>query len=338
MVGRRQGLTASILLGWAVITVHAQPFFLPTANDALFEPGHEAQFFVGTPGRTWVSGAFGCVRSDGWQMHEGLDIRCLNRDKRNEPTDPIQATAEGRVAYINRKAALSNYGIYIVLQHQIQGLDVYSLYAHLSDIADGLTVGQSVRAETELGTMGRTANTRSRISKDRAHLHFELNLLVNDDFPSWFNKHYPTQRNDHGTWNGRNLAGLDPRQILLTQGLHGERFDLAHVIRSQPELMRVQVRETDFPWLRRYPQLVRSNPAIEHDDVAGYEIAFNFNGIAFELIPRSASELTSKARVKLISVNEQERKLRPGRKLVSKTDGTWRLTRSGELWIDLLLH
>lgn len=334
----RKRVVAAIPLLWSAFALHAQPFRLPTANQALFEPGGEERFFVGTPGKPWISGAFGCVRSDGWQVHEGLDIRCLERDKRNEPLDLIFATADGMVAYINRKAPLSNYGIYIVLQHQVQGVEIYSLYAHLSRVADELAVGQLVTAGTELGVMGRTANTKSRISKERAHLHFELNLILNDDFPAWFETHYRTQRNDHGMWNGRNLVGLDPRQILLTQRMHGERFDLAHVIRSQPELMRVLVRETDFPWLRRYPQLVRTNPLTEQEGVAGYELVFNFNGVAYQLIPRAPSELTSKARVTLLSVNEQEYQLRPGRKLVSRNGGTWHLTRSGELLLDLLLY
>lgn len=328
----------AMLLSWTLTVLHAQPFQFPTANQALFENEGEDRFFVGTPGKPWISGAFGCVRSGGWQVHEGLDIRCLERDKRNKPLDPIFATADGKVAYINRKTPLSNYGIYIVLHHRIQGVDVYSLYAHLSRVADGLAVGQPVQAGTKLGTMGCTTNTKTRISNERAHLHFELNLLLNEDFPSWFRKHYPTQRNDHGMWNGRNLAGLDPRQILLTQRMHGERFDLAHVIRSQPELMRVVVRETDFPWLRRYPQLIQPNPLAEEEGVAGYELVFNFNGVAYQLIPRAASELSSNARITLLSVNEHEYKLRPGRKLVSRKSGTWRLTRSGELLIDLLLH
>ena len=34
--------------------------------------------------------------------------------------------------------------------------------------------------------MGRTANTHEGISKDRAHVHFELNLLVNDRFADWY--------------------------------------------------------------------------------------------------------------------------------------------------------
>src|SRR4051812_31730643 len=62
-------------VGLAVLSpVGAAVFQLPTANHAILEPGKEEQFFVGTVGKPWTSGTFGCVRTDGWQMHEGLDI------------------------------------------------------------------------------------------------------------------------------------------------------------------------------------------------------------------------------------------------------------------------
>ena len=110
----------------AVTTVFAQPFQLPTANRALFEPAGEEKFFVGTVGKTWTSGCYGCVRSDGWQMHEGLDIRCLQRDKHGEPTDPVLASADGTVVYISTKPSLSNYGNYLVVCHQVEDLEICS--------------------------------------------------------------------------------------------------------------------------------------------------------------------------------------------------------------------
>src|SRR5258708_11962834 len=110
----------------ASFSARSETFLLPTANRALFEKGGEERFFVGTVGKTWTSGTFGCVRSEGWQIHEGLDIRCLQRDKRGEPTDPVMATADGTVAYINTRPSLSNYGNYIVLRHQIEGMEIYS--------------------------------------------------------------------------------------------------------------------------------------------------------------------------------------------------------------------
>src|SRR5258706_15693830 len=101
---------------FGAFSLSAQPFHLPTANHALFEKGGEERFFVGTVGKPWTTGMFGCVRNEGWQMHERLDIRSLQRDKHGEPTDPVMATADGTRAYINTRPSLSNYGNYIVLR------------------------------------------------------------------------------------------------------------------------------------------------------------------------------------------------------------------------------
>src|SRR6185436_16440645 len=124
------GIVVFFLPGF-VTGVLAQPFRLPTANRAIFETGGEARFFAPTPGKPWTSGGFGCVRTEGWQMHEGLDIRATQFDKAGEPTDPVLATADGVVGYINRRPSLSNYGNYIILRHSIDGIEVCSLYAHL---------------------------------------------------------------------------------------------------------------------------------------------------------------------------------------------------------------
>jgi peptidoglycan LD-endopeptidase LytH len=330
----------------AVSPVRAQPLQLPTANRALFEPGHEEEFFVGTVGKPWTSGCFGCVRSDGWQMHEGLDIRCLQRDRRGEPADPVKAAADGTVAYVNAKPSLSNYGNYVVLQHRVEGLEIYSLYAHLREAAAGLKAGQSVKAGDTIGIMGHTSNTRAAISKDRAHVHFELDLLVSDRFAGWFRKTSPTERNDHGNWNGQNMLGLDPRQVLIAERDQGDQFSLLGFIRSQTQLCRVLVRRTNFPWLQRYAALVRPNPTAEKEGVAGYEIALNFNGVPFELIPRAASEIDSgksmakKARdtYRLLSVNEAEYQNNHCRRLIAQRRGRWELTTRGINLLDLLTY
>jgi peptidoglycan LD-endopeptidase LytH len=267
---------------------HGQIFQLPTANQALFEKGGEERYFVGTVSKQWMTGTFGCVRSGGWQMHEGLDIRCVQRDHSGEPEDPVLATADGTVAYISTRPSLSNYGNYLILRHLVEGLEIYSLYAHLREIRHDLKVGQPVKAGETVAVMGRTANTRQGISKDRAHVHFEINLLVNDRFAGWYKKTFPDQRNDHGDWNGQNLLGIDPQAVLLGQHEQGAKFSLLGCLQCQTELCRVLVRKNHFPWLKRYAALVRPNPQAEKEGVAGYEIALNFNGVAFELIPRAA--------------------------------------------------
>lgn len=330
-----------ILVGLGILTgeLHAQSFHLPTANRTLFEAdGGGERFFVPTVGKTWITGTFGCVRSEGRQLHEGLDIRCLQRDKRGESTDPILATADGTVAYVNRKASLSNFGSYIVLRHEIDGIEVYSTYAHLREVGPDITPGARVKSGTPIGIMGRTANTRAGITKERAHVHFELNLFVNDRFPEWYRQNFPGQRNDHGAWNGQNLMGLDPRAILLEQQRLGTKFSLAQFIQSQTELCRVVVRATNFPWLQRYPALVRPNPVTQKEGVAGYEIALNFNGVPKELIPRVAAEIKGKAKFQLLSVNDGEAKKNPCRRLVTQRTGHWELAPHGISALELLTY
>ena len=315
---------SSLVLLLSIPALAQQPFRFPTANQTLFEADGGEKFFVGTVGKPWTSGCFGCVRTDGWQMHEGLDIRCLQRDKHNEPTDPIMATADGTVVYINSKPSLSNYGNYVVIHNRIEGLDVFSLYAHLSAVRAGLKAGVALKAGEVFATMGHTSNTGEPITKDRAHVHFELNLLANDHFSAWYKKSNPKERNDHGDWNGQNLLGLDPKLILLNEHeIGGGTFSLLNFIQHQTELCRVIVRKTDFPWLKRYPMLVKTNPTAQKEGIAGYEMALNYNAVPFELIPRAASEIKGKSKYQLISVNEPEEKKNPCRRLVIQHGSRW---------------
>jgi murein DD-endopeptidase MepM/ murein hydrolase activator NlpD len=328
-----------LLLAGCLTLAHdalGQSFRLPTLNHSLFEPGGEERFLVGTVGKPYTSGRFGCVRSDGHQIHEGLDIKCLERDRHGEPTDRVLASANGTVVYTNTRPGLSNYGKYIVLHHHIESLDVYTLYAHLSEIREGLKVGAFVNAGEMIAIMGHTANTHQGISKDRAHVHFEIDLLVNERFAQWFHQNFPDQRNDHGEWNGLNLLGLDPRLILLSQAAEGPKFSLLQFTRNQAELCRVLVRSTSFAWLRRYTALIRRNTVADKQGVAAYEVALNYNGVPFRLIPRASSEIAPGPKYQLLSVNESEEQDHPCRKLVVRSRGHWELSSAGTHLLDQL--
>ena len=327
---------ALALLGGANLPAQS-PFQFPTANHALYQPGAELKFFAPTaPDKPWTSGSFGCVRDNASRMHEGLDIRHLQTDRHGEPTDPVMATADGTVVYFSRKPGLSNYGNYIVIRHVIDGLEIYSLYAHLSEIQPGLRAGDAVKAGQVIATMGRTSSAEV-IAKDRAHVHFELNVLINDNFAAWFKKNStPGERNDHGEWNGQNLNGLDPREILLAE--KSGKFNLAEFVRSQTELCRVLVRVVNFPYVKRYGALVLKNPVAEKEGIAGYEIAFNYNCVAFALMPRAASEIKSNAKFQLLSVNEAVQRANPCRRLVVKRGSHWQLTDKGVRELELLTY
>ena len=127
-------------------------------------------------------------------------------------------------------------------------------------------------------------------------------------------------------------------EFLLEQRAQGAKFSLLQHLRHQTELCRVTVRATSFPWLKRYPQLVKPNPRAEKEGIAGYEVALNFNALPFELIPRAASELKGKPKFQLLSVNESEEKKNPGRKLVTQRSGHWELTNHGVHALELLTH
>jgi peptidoglycan LD-endopeptidase LytH len=325
------------VLSSALSALAQSPFQFPTANHALYDVGAELKFLAPTaPDRSWTTGSFGCVRTDGWQMHEGLDIRSLQHDKHGEPTDPVSATADGTVMYVNPKAGLSNYGKYVVIRHVIDGVEIYSLYAHLSDVST--KTGKSVRAGEVIATMGRTSNTSEHIGKERAHVHFELNLFVNDNFSAWFRKNMPGERNDHGVWNGQNLDGLDPRDVLLGEHNPAKPFNLLTFIQSQTELCRVLVRATNFSYLKRYAPLVLKNPKAEKEGVAGYEVALNYNGVAFMLMPRAASEIKGAGKYQLVSVNAAEQTAHPCRRLVIQKGSKWQLTEKGLREVEMLTY
>lgn len=314
------------------------PLRFPTPNTALLEPEGGERFFVGTAGKPWTHGTFGCTRTGGWQLHEGIDIRSVERDSRGEPTDPVFATADGIVAYINNRAGLSNYGIYLVLEHELGGMRLWSLYAHLKEVREGLQVGDALQSGERIATMGRTANTRSAISKDRAHLHFEVGFLTHLRFPEWLKKTVRGARNDHGVFNGQNFLGLDPQILLLSSYRFGDNFDLARFLTAQPELFRVAVRSPPTQWMERYPMLVHNPQGLSSEATAGYEIHFDYTGIPVRIYPRTETELPSNQGATLLAVNEEEYARNPCRRLVVRQGGQFRLGANGTRLLDLLTY
>jgi murein DD-endopeptidase MepM/ murein hydrolase activator NlpD len=194
-------------------------------------------------------------------------------------------------------------------------------------------MGDPVKAGQVIAKMGRTSNAEA-IGKWRAHVHFELNVLVNDNFASWWRAASPGERNDHGEWNGQNLNGLDVRQIFLDE--QKTNFSLLQFLQSQTELCRVLVRAVNFPYLKRYPMLVLKNPIAEKEGVAGYEITLNYNGVAFALMPRAESEIKSRAKYQLLEVNEREALANPCRNLVVRHGSHWQLGNEGMRELQLL--
>ncbi|MEO6875373.1 MAG: M23 family metallopeptidase [Opitutaceae bacterium] len=232
------------------------------------------------------SGGFGGVRSGGAQFHEGLDIKCVSRDRRGEPTDDVMAAMAGVVRHISTSAGDSSYGRYIVLEHTEMTPAIYTLYAHLAKIAPGLKVGERVNRGQVMATMGHSSGGYV-IPRDRAHLHFEMGVMITRGFASWYAMKGFGSPNDHGLWNGMNLMGFDP-MAFFNEWRAGKIASVQDFFaRMEPEVrLRIATRRVpDF--VLRYPSLLTKPlpPA-----VAGWEIKFDWTGIPFSWTPLSAAE------------------------------------------------
>lgn len=241
----------------------ASGFDFPTANHALLDGKPEDFYmyverdFEGVKSQVWEGGQFGFVRGPvrvGGTLafatvHEGVDIKPLVRDPAGNPLDDIHASADGTVVHVSSEAGGSNYGRYIVIEHRVGGSPFYTLYAHLSTIA--VKPGDAVRRGETIARMGYTG---AGIDRPRAHLHFEVAMLMSRNFEGWYAAGQATP-NKHGLFNGMNLSGTNPAEVLLASA-KDPGFDLRRHILALDPAFKITVRNTpglslihDYPWL-----------------------------------------------------------------------------------------
>ncbi|MEO5930334.1 MAG: M23 family metallopeptidase [Candidatus Kapaibacterium sp.] len=264
---------------------------LPTSNTALLT-GNDSSFYQHTiSGREnpWLGGTYGFVRnprgtSEGivyTRYHGGLDIKPLYRDARGEPLDSVRAVAEGRVVHANAVAGLSNYGRYVVVEHFWNGSPYYTLYAHLSEV--WAEPGAMVRQGDLLGRMGHTGDG---INRARAHLHFEINLLLNENFDEWLAQSYSGATNHHGNYNGLNLVGIDPARLYKAL-LTNPNLTIPEYLQGEEAFFEVEIPITQrIDLLRRYPWL-QSAPAGPEDH--SWKLAFTRYGLPVCISPSTDS-------------------------------------------------
>lgn len=262
---------------------------LPTSNDALLQGDGPAfymytdRYFQGIRSRPWQGGQYGFVRDEVEtpagivfsRFHEGVDIRPVYRNAVGEPLDTVRAVDRGEVVYVNRAPGRSSYGKYVVVEHWWSGAPFYSLYAHLSEVH--VAEGQSVHRGDRLGRMGYTGRG---LNRRRAHLHFEINVLLNRRFQDWHNAHYRSQ-NRHDAYNGLNLAGLDVAALYLALR-NDPSLTIDRFLTEQDAFFSVAVPNTGVPdLLVRYPWLAdRYDP-----EAPMLDIAFTQSGLPIRVRP-----------------------------------------------------
>lgn len=256
----------------------------PTENRALLKRD-KAAFFQPTISKRLISGQFGFTRTNGPEpariferFHEGIDVRPLRRDAKGDPLDPVVASADGRVIYVNRQASKSNYGIYVIIEHRFGGWPVQTFYAHLASTP--LRGGETVRAGDHIGILGYTG---TGINQERAHLHFEVTFQLMEGFSRWFDQVGKPQfkepgPNHHGDFSGLAYLGVDPAPLLLATA-QGRSPSVPEIFQSETPQFKVRVSSENryWFWQRQFPFQVEGGIAIPPPPA--WEITCNRIGI-----------------------------------------------------------
>lgn len=315
------------IVGLAPLRAERVELAWPTPSK-LWEQGRGPQEFLQHAGSgEWESGGFGGVRSAGRQFHEGIDIKPVARS-RGEAADAIFAAMPGVVRHVSAVAGNSSYGRYIVIEHPDVTPAVYTLYAHLAKIEPGVRAGVAVKRGQTIGLMGRSAGGYT-IPKERAHLHFEIGLMVTRDFQAWYDARKFGSRNEHGWWNGMNLMGIDPLDFL--NAWRSRRVDtFKDYFAAMDTAVRLRIATRKVPdFVERYPTLLtKPRPMI----VGGWEIRFNWSGIPFAWTPLTVAETGGLAlnEIEIVAVDTKVERADRSKTLVVQRRGKWAMARDLE--------
>ncbi len=332
-------LPCSLLLS-ALATMHlaAMPIdlILPTGNTAIFD-GSDSIFYQQTASNRpepWNGGRFGFVRnprrtSQGTiytRYHEGIDIRPLYRDAAGRPLDSVVAVAQGRVVHVNDRAGQSNYGKYVVVEHVWDGSPYYSLYAHLGAV--WVDSGQDLRQGDLLGRLGYTG---AGINRSRAHLHFEIALMLNEKYHEWFASFHDERSNMHGAYNGRNLAGVDVARLYRALR-DNPRLTMKEFLAGEQPYFEVLVPLDERPGLlRRYPWMLARGVQVSD---RSWSIAFTDYGLPLQVQPTRRE--TSAPRAFVLEPSPLPYRWRT-KSLVAGHGEEYSLSATGRQYIDMLL-
>ncbi|TWR29909.1 peptidoglycan DD-metalloendopeptidase family protein [Mucilaginibacter pallidiroseus] len=106
------------------------------------------------------------------RLHLGVDIWA-------SAGTPVYSPLAGIVHSFADNDNFGDYGPTIILQHNLEGLTMYSLYGHLNrESINGLSVGQAVAANQQIATFGNVQEN----GHWPPHLHFQLMFDIGEAF------------------------------------------------------------------------------------------------------------------------------------------------------------
>jgi peptidoglycan LD-endopeptidase LytH len=98
------------------------------------------------------------------RLHLGVDIWA-------DAGTPVYAPMSGRIHSFRDNDHFGDYGPTIILQHELDGLEIYTLYGHLNRAClEGLSAGESVSKGLQIAALGKQHEN----GHWPPHLHFQL--------------------------------------------------------------------------------------------------------------------------------------------------------------------
>lgn len=275
-------ITITVLFFLSQSFIFAKELYWPTEDDSFFHGAGIEKLIQPTVSGRVKSGTFGYVRNNGSKFHEGIDIKPTKRNRKGEALDKIIAAMDGQVVYINAIGGNSSYGKYIVIVHKNVEPSIYTLYAHLSSIEPSIKVGKFVKGGAVLGVMGRTS-VGAHIPQERTHLHFEMGVMLSEDFIKWYMDQKHGSPNRHGIWNGFNLTGFDPLDF-YEKWRRGTIGSVEDYFKQLPVAFSLRVTTGKIPnFVTRYPSLVTER--IKSKDLKAWDVDFTWFAMPFRWTP-----------------------------------------------------
>jgi hypothetical protein len=160
------------------------------------------------------------------------------------------------------------------------------------------------------------------IPVERAHLHFEIGVMVTQKFQAWYDWKKFGSRNEHGAWNGMNLLGIDPLAF-YNEWRAGNLATVHDFFARMETAVRLRLATFRTPdYVTRYPSLLTK--PLPAGLVAGWEVRFNWTGVPFAWTPLTSAEVAGlpAGQPRLVEVNaELERRERSKSLAVSRRGG-----------------
>ena len=303
----------------------------PTPNPSFAQGLGYSTFLQKTgPDKAFSSGAFGCVRNNGYKFHEGVDLFPIKRNKTGQAQDQVFSAIAGIVSYVNHNSGHSAYGKYIVMEHPNVVPSIYTLYAHLAEILPSIKIGVKMNEAMPLGRMGNSSSFK--IPLIRSHLHFEIGLRLTNQFQAWFNKKGFKTSNRHGNYSGFNLVGIDPLHFFSEYRKRTFHQPLDY-LNSLPVILKVRVKSkkpTDFA--QRYPSLCPNFNA----SASFWDCSFGPFGIPVRIEPSLEPKETSST-FQILSYDLRASS-KPCRKLVEKASSGYKISEQMQSYLEMLFR